>query len=130
MESVLVNNMTCLGILEKKFLIIFSYLHILKFLMFQSVQILCVIDTPIFYFFVHFFFVFLGPQLWHMEVPRLGIEWELWLLAYTKPTATPDLSSCVCTLHHSLLQHRILNPPSKARNRTCVLIDASQSCFC
>ena len=25
------------------------------------------------------FFVFLGPHLWHMEVPRLGVELELQL---------------------------------------------------
>ena len=24
-----------------------------------------------------FYFVFLGPCLQHMEVPRLGVEWEL-----------------------------------------------------
>ena len=27
--------------------------------------------------FFFFFFVFLGPLLWHMEVPRLGVESEL-----------------------------------------------------
>ena len=26
---------------------------------------------------------FLGPHLWHMEVLRLGVEWELQLPAYT-----------------------------------------------
>ena len=25
----------------------------------------------------YFIFVLLGPQLWHMEVPRLGVESEL-----------------------------------------------------
>ena len=35
-----------------------------------------------------FFFFFLGPHLWRMEVPRLGVESELWLLAYTTATAT------------------------------------------
>ena len=28
------------------------------------------------------FFLFLGPYPWHMEVPRLGVELELQLLAY------------------------------------------------
>ena len=37
-----------------------------------------------------FFFVFLGPHLQHMEVPRLGVKSELQLLAYTSATATPD----------------------------------------
>ena len=46
-------------------------------------------------------FFFVGPRLWHMEVPRLGVESELQLPAYTTATAT-----------------WILNPLSKARNRT------------
>ena len=36
-----------------------------------------------------------------MEVPRLGVESELQLPAYTIATATPDLSH-VFDLHHSL----------------------------
>ena len=36
-----------------------------------------------------------------MEVPRLGVELELQLLAYTTAIATPDLST-ICDLHHSL----------------------------
>ena len=35
-----------------------------------------------------FFFFLNGPYLWHMEVPRLGVESELQLLAYTTATAT------------------------------------------
>ena len=35
-----------------------------------------------------FSFVFLGPHLQHMEVPRLGVELELQLLAYTTATGT------------------------------------------
>ena len=38
------------------------------------------------------FFVFLGPHLWHMEVPRPGVELELQLPAYTTATAMPDLT--------------------------------------
>ena len=42
-----------------------------------------------FSFFLFFFlFVFLGPHPQHMEVPRLGVEPELQLLAYA--TAMPD----------------------------------------
>ena len=67
-------------------------------------------------------FVFLGPQLWHMEVPRLGVEQEPQLLAYATATATPDPSH-VDGLYHSSRQHWILNPLSKARGRTCVLMD-------
>ena len=46
-----------------------------------------------------------------MEVPKLGVESELQLLAYT--TAMPDPSH-VCDLHHRSRQRRILNPLSKA----------------
>ena len=71
-----------------------------------------------------FFFVFSGPHMRHMEVSRLGVESELQLPAYTTATATLDLS-CVCDLHHSSWQCRILNPLSKARDGTYVLIDTS-----
>ena len=60
-----------------------------------------------------------------MEVLRLGLELELQLLAYTTATATQDLSH-VCDLHHRSWQRWILNPLSKARDRTHVLIDACQ----
>ena len=33
-------------------------------------------------------------------------------------------------LHHSLQQHQILNPLSKARDQTCNLMVTSQICFC
>ena len=50
---------------------------------------------------IYFFFAFLAPHLWHMEVPRLGIKSELQLQAYTTATATRD-PSLVCDLcHHS-----------------------------
>ena len=38
------------------------------------------------------FFFFLGPHPHQMEVPRLGVESELPLLAYTTATATWDRS--------------------------------------
>ena len=41
-----------------------------------------------------FFFISLGQHLWHMEVPRLGVESELQLLAYA--TATAMLLSELC----------------------------------
>ena len=37
-----------------------------------------------------FLFKILGPHLWHVEVPRLGVESELQLLAYAIATATLD----------------------------------------
>ena len=57
-----------------------------------------------------------------MEVSRLGVESELQLLACTTATATLD-TSCVCDLHHSSQQCQILNPLSKARDRTHNLMD-------
>ena len=59
-----------------------------------------------------------------MEVPRLGVKSELQLQAYTTATATPD-PSCICNLHHSSGQHRILNPLSEVRDGTCILMDTS-----
>ena len=59
-----------------------------------------------------------------MEVPRLGVESELQLPAYTTATVIRDLSH-VCGLHHNSQQRWILNPLSKARNQTCVLMDIS-----
>ena len=48
-----------------------------------------------------------------MEIPRLGVELELQLLAHTTVTATQD-PSC---------------PLSRARDQICVLMDASQIRF-
>ena len=68
-------------------------------------------------------FYFLGLHLWHKEVPKLEVESELQLLAYV--TATLDLSH-VCNLHHSSQQHWILDPLSKARDQTRILMDTNQ----
>ena len=56
-----------------------------------------------------------------MEVLRLGVKSELQLPAYTTAIAVQDLSH-VCNLYHSSWQCQILNPLSKARDRTNVLI--------
>ena len=71
------------------------------------------------------FFVILGPHLWHMEVPRLGVESELQLPPYTTAPATWDPSH-VCDLYHRSRQRWILNPRREARDRTCVLMDTSR----
>ena len=76
-----------------------------------------------------FFFAFLMPYLWHIEVPRLRFKSELQLPAYTTATAMPDLSS-ICKLHHSSQQCQILNPLSKARSQTHILKDTSQVRYC
>ena len=72
-----------------------------------------------------FSFAFLGLDLRHMEVPRLGVKSELQLPAYTTATATPDPSP-VCDLPHSSGQRRILNSLSEARDQTRVLTDTNQ----
>ena len=59
-----------------------------------------------------------------MEVPRLVVESELQLPAYTTTTATQDPSH-ICDPHHSSQQHQIPDPLSEARDQTCILIDTS-----
>ena len=71
------------------------------------------------------FFFFLGPHLWHTEVPRLGVKSELWLLAYTTAMATQD-PSCNYDLYHTSQQCQILNPLSKASYQTHILMDTSE----
>ena len=77
--------------------------------------------------FFFFFFFFLGSHPQHMEVPRLGVKLELQLPATA--TATQDASG-IFDLHCSSQQHRILNPLSKARDRTLILMDTSGIHFC
>ena len=75
-----------------------------------------------------FFFVFLGPHSWHVEVPRLGGESELQLPAYATATATAtwDLSH-ICDLCLRSWKHQIINPLSVARDWTLILIDTSRT---
>ena len=72
-------------------------------------------------------FAFFRAPLRHMEVPRIGVESELHLLAHTTATAMPDPSH-VCNLHHSSWQCWILNPLSKARNQIHNLMVPSRIC--
>ena len=67
--------------------------------------------------FICLFIWFLGPHPQHMEVPRLRVESELQLPAYTTATATPDPSH-ICSLHCSSQQRQILNLMSEARDPT------------
>ena len=94
--------------------------------MYSMVWYLIKLRQSIFFAFIFYLF-FLGPHSWHMEVPRLGIKPELQLPVYTTTTAMPDLSLVcdLCSWHH-----RILNPLSKAREWTCVLLDTSRVRFC
>ena len=60
-----------------------------------------------------------------MEGPRLGVEFELQLPAYTTGTAVQDPSR-VCDLHHGLQQRQILDPRSEARDGTRIIMDTSR----
>ena len=64
-----------------------------------------------------------------MEVPRLGVELELLLLAYTTAKAMWDPSH-ICKLHHSSRQHWTLNPLSEASDQTRNLMVPSWIHFC
>ena len=75
--------------------------------------------------FVFVFLPFLGLLLWHMEVPRLGVQLELQPPAYARATAMQDPSH-VCDLHHSSQQCQIVNPLSKGRDQTHNLMVPSQ----
>ena len=75
--------------------------------------------------------------LWHMGNTRastlkikvylnwLGVKLELRLPAYATATAIRDLSH-FCDLQHRTWQCWILNPLSKARDQTCILMDTSR----
>ena len=80
-----------------------------------------------FFFFFWSFCLFLGLFLRHMEFPRLGVELELQPPAYAIATATWDPSR-VCNLHHGSQPRWILNPLSRARDRTCNLMVPSRIC--
>ena len=69
-------------------------------------------------------FCYLGPCLHHIEVPRLGVQCELQLLAYATavwdPSPEPRLQL--------MPQQRIINPLSEARDRSQVFTDTSPVC--
>ena len=56
-----------------------------------------------------------GAHLWHMEVPRLGVESKVQLPAYTTATAMQDPNHDY-DLHHSSWQRQIADPLSEARD--------------
>ena len=58
-----------------------------------------------------------------MEVPRLGVETELQLLAYATATAMICAASVTYT---SLTKLQIFSPLSKAKDGTCILMDTSR----
>ena len=93
--------------------------------------VFCCHDSLVYLFIYYnhyYYFCFWGPHPWHMEVPRLGVKLELQLPPYTTATVTLD-PDCICDLHHSSGQCQILNPLSKARDRTCNLGVSNWICF-
>ena len=76
------------------------------------------------FFFFFFFFFILELPVWHTEVPRLVVKSELQLPAYSTAAATWDPSN-ICDLHHSSWQFWVLNPLSKARDWTHIIMNIS-----
>ena len=72
-----------------------------------------------------FLFCFLGAHSGHMEVPRLGVELELQLSAYTtqQQLEIPAVSATYTTAHSNAGS---FNPLSEARDPTYVFMDPSQ----
>ena len=69
-----------------------------------------------------FFFFFLRPHLWHMDILRPGVKLELQQPAYATATAMLDPSH-ILDLHHNLWQCWILNPLSEGRDWIQILMD-------
>ena len=65
------------------------------------------VTISLFLSFSLFLFFFLGLHSWQMDVPRLGVELELQLPAYTTATVKQDPSH-ICDLHHNSWKHRSL----------------------
>ena len=82
--------------------------------------------TPLFIYLCHFR---AAPVAYGGSQGRVLIGAVAASLHTATATARPD-PSCVCNLHHSSWQCWILNPLSKARDLTYVLMDANQIRFC
>ena len=65
-----------------------------------------------------------------MDVPRLEVESELQMPAYTIATAMPDPSHICDPSHCSSWQCWILNPLSEARDQDLIFMDTSWVCYC
>ena len=72
----------------------------------------------------HFTHFFLGPHWCHLEVPSLGVRWELQLPVSTSAMAPLDPSS-TCDLCSSLGPCRSPNPLTEARDRTRILTETT-----
>ena len=85
--------------------------------------------TKLFLFLAFFFGLFrAAPAAYGGGSQPRGLMGAVAAGLYTTATAAWDPSH-VGDLHHSSQQHQALNPLSKARDQTCILIDASQIHF-
>ena len=80
-------------------------------------------------FFCFVLFCFRAAPRAYGSSQSIKAESELQVQAYATATAMPDLSH-ICNLHHSSRQHQILNPLSKATDRTRNLMVPSWIRFC
>ena len=95
----------------------------------HMVLCICILSFTMMLFYLFFWGgVFLGPHpLAHGGSQARGrIGAVAAHLHHSRETRDP---SHVCNLHHSSWQRWILNSLSKARGRTCILMDAFQICF-
>ena len=76
----------------------------------------------------NFCFVIWRPHAWPGVVPRLGVNLELHLPAYTTIVMATKYHRCLCNLIHSSW---VLNPLSKTRDQTYFLMDGTwvNSCW-
>ena len=70
---------------------IYFLISIYLFRLFKHIHCYMVSKITIYYSTISLSFSLLGPHLWHMEVPRLGVKLGLQLPAYT--TATTNIGS-------------------------------------
>ena len=109
-----------IAILMLSFLIhehVFPFNYVFNSAMFSSLSVplscLGLFQSILFILFLNF--CSFGAYTRLRDIPRLGVELELQLLAYAIATTTQD-PSCVFHLHHSSQQCWILNPLSEARD--------------
>ena len=115
---------------------LYSWWYSLFWSLFCVVEMLssgaCFLTILLVYLCLFFLFIYLfcfsGPHPWHMEVARLGVKSEMQPPVYATATAKRNWSR-VCDLHHCSWQHQILNPLSKSRDWTHILMGTSQVCY-
>ena len=64
--------------------------------------------------------------MWHMEVPRLGVQSELQLPAYTTATAISKLYLPSTPWFVAMLDPY---PTKRGRDQTCILMETSWVCY-